>query len=70
MGELYYGVGKAAGAPGRLLDKLPSQISTPIKAVGRGAFSPMARQIYRIEGDSLPAEEERARGGYLRMRGR
>ena len=70
MGELYYGAGKAAGAPGRLVDKLPSQISKPIKEVGRGAFSPMARQVYRIEGDSLPAEEERARGGYLRMRGR
>ena len=69
MGELYYYAGKAAGAPGRLVDKLPSQISKPIKEVGRGAFSPMARQVYRMEGDSLPPEEQRARGGYLRSRG-
>jgi len=67
VGEAYHGAGRMAGAPGRLLDKLPSQISTPIKEVGRGAFSPMARQLYRMEGDSLPPEEEqRARGGYLR----
>ena len=70
VGSMYHGAGRMAGAPGRLLDKLPSQISEPLAATGRGAFSPMARQVYRMEGDSLPPEEQRARGGYLRMRGR
>jgi len=68
MGEMYHGMGRLAGAPGRALDKYAGRFSEPIKDVGRGAFSPMARQIYRMEGDSLPPEEQRARGGYLRRK--
>jgi hypothetical protein len=69
VGEMYHGMGRLAGAPGRTLNKYAGKFSEPIKDVGRGAFSPMARQLYRMEGDSLPPEEEqRARGGYLRRK--